>query len=102
MNNFDGMDEPVMVSAVGKKRKPSKSNHVREEIKKMRHSGGGKMSAVSCSHKKATNFCHADTLTPGDLLKNFVFLLCIYQNRAGSSHFTADHCQKSSAATSKG
>ena len=29
------------------------------------------MPAVTCSHKKATNFCHADTLTPGDLWKNF-------------------------------
>ena len=50
MNNFDGIDEPVVVSAVGKKRKPSKSNHLREEIKKMRHSGGGKMPAVTCCH----------------------------------------------------
>ena len=71
MNQFDGMDEPVIVSVVGKKRKPSKSNHEREKNKKMRHSGGGKMPAVKCSHKKATNFCHADTLTPGDLMKNF-------------------------------
>ncbi len=49
MNNFDRINEPVVVSAVGKKRKPSKSNHLREEIKKMRHSGGGKMPAVACS-----------------------------------------------------
>jgi hypothetical protein len=46
MNNFDGIDEPVVVSAVGKKRKASKSNHLREEIKKMRHSGGGKMFSI--------------------------------------------------------
>ncbi len=71
MNNFDGIDEPVVVSAVGKKRKPSKSNHLREEIKKMKHSGGGKMPAVACSHTTASNFCHADTLTSGDLLRNF-------------------------------
>ena len=38
MNNFDGIDEPVVVSVVGKKRKSSKCNHLREEIKKMRHS----------------------------------------------------------------
>ncbi len=43
MNNFDGIDEPVVVSVVGMKYKPSKSNHLREEIKKMRYSGGGKM-----------------------------------------------------------
>ena len=73
MNQFDGMDEPVMVSAVGKKRKPSKSNHQREKNKKMRHSGGGKMPAVTCSDKKATNFGHTDTLTPGDLWKNCLF-----------------------------
>ncbi|ROL41014.1 putative JmjC domain-containing histone demethylation protein 2C [Anabarilius grahami] len=36
--NFDGIDEPVVVSAVGKKLKSSKCNHLREEIKKMRHS----------------------------------------------------------------
>jgi len=57
MNNFDGIDEHVVVSAVGKKRKPSQSNHLREEIKKMRHSGGEKMPAVACS-TTASNFCH--------------------------------------------
>lgn len=67
MNNFDRIGESV----VGKRRKLSKSNNLREDIKKMRHSGGGKMPAVGCSHTPASNFCHADTLTPGDLLKNF-------------------------------
>ncbi len=71
MNNFYRINEPVVVSAVGKKRKPSKSNHLREEIKKTRHSGGGKMPAVACAHTTASHFCHADTLTSGDLLRNF-------------------------------
>lgn len=72
MNTFDGINEPVVVSAVGKKRKPSKNNHLRENVKKMRHSGGGKMPAVTCTHKKSLkNFCHADTLTPDDLRRNF-------------------------------
>lgn len=29
------------------------------------------MPAVACSHTTASNFCHADTLTPEDLLENF-------------------------------
>ena len=29
------------------------------------------MPAVTCSHTKSSHFCHADTLTAGDLLRNF-------------------------------
>ena len=78
MNHFDRMDKLAVVSVVGKKRKPSKLHHNREVIKKMRHSGGGKMPAVTCTHThtKNTNFCHADKLTPGDLLKNFHSFYC--------------------------
>ena len=53
-------------SVVEKKRKPSKSNNLHE-----RHLGEGKMPAVACSHTTASSFCHANTLTPGDLMKNF-------------------------------
>uniref|UniRef100_A0A8C1B5K6 Protein transport protein sec16 n=1 Tax=Cyprinus carpio carpio TaxID=630221 RepID=A0A8C1B5K6_CYPCA len=35
--------EPVVVSSVGKKRKPSKDNHEREVRKRVRNSGGGKI-----------------------------------------------------------
>ncbi|XP_063039647.1 uncharacterized protein LOC134434912 [Engraulis encrasicolus] len=72
MDIFERINEPVLAPAVGKKRKASKNNHTRENIKKMRHSGGGKLPAVSCTHNKTTTvFCHADKLTPGDLEKNF-------------------------------
>ena len=64
MNTFDGIDEPVVDSAVGKKRKPSKSNHLREEIKKMRHAGGREMPTVACSHTTASNLCRMLTREP--------------------------------------
>ena len=71
MNDFDGLDEPVLVAPIGKKRKPSKSNHNREIVKKMRHSGGGKVSVVVCTHTAAQNhgFCHAK-LSPDDIAMN--------------------------------
>ncbi|CAL9689385.1 unnamed protein product [Knipowitschia caucasica] len=75
MNNFDDIDEPVVISAIGRKRKPSKDNHSRETIKGMKHSGGGKMPAVICKHTKDSNFCNADTLTPGDIQRNFDIFL---------------------------
>ena len=73
MNDFDGLDEPVLVAPIGKKRKPSKSNHNREIVKKMRHSGGGKVSVVVCTHTAAQNhgFCHANKLSPDDIAMNF-------------------------------
>jgi len=61
------------------------------------------MPAVACSHTTASNFCHADTLTPrGSFGKLSVVLFKVNENRAGPSQFTADRCQKSSAATSQG
>ena len=75
MNNFDGIEEPVVVSSVGKKRKPSKDNHEREVRKRVRNSGGGKIPAIACSHSESKNFCHADKLTADDLVKNFDTLL---------------------------
>lgn len=72
MNTFGGVNGPVVASVVVKKRTSSKNNYLPEDVKKMRHLGGGKMPAVACSHKRSSNyFCHADTLTPGDLQRNF-------------------------------
>ncbi|KAL1276037.1 hypothetical protein QQF64_035660 [Cirrhinus molitorella] len=76
MYNFDGIEEPVVVSSVGKKRKPSKDNHEREVRKRVRNSGGGKIPAIACSHSESKNFCHADKLTADDLVKNFDTLYC--------------------------
>ena len=63
----------MLVSPIGKKRRASKSNHKRENDKKIRHSGGGKIPAVACTHTWAENrcFCHADRLTAADLALNF-------------------------------
>lgn len=76
MNNFDGIEEPVVVSSVGKKRKPSKENHEREVRKRVRNSGGGKKTAIACSHSESRNICHADKLAADDLVKNFDTLYC--------------------------
>ena len=70
MNTFDGIDEPVVVSAVGKKCKPSTKNHMHEQ-RRRRHSGVGKMPAVTCGHTKSLHFCHSDRLTQVDLLRIF-------------------------------
>lgn len=58
MDNFDAIDEPVLVSYIGKKRKPSRDNHNRKHVKKIRNSGGGKIPERFLS-------CHADQLTAG-------------------------------------
>lgn len=72
MNNFDGTDEPVLLSPVGKKRRPSKEHHDREKVKKIRHSGMGKVPAIACQHEaRSCSFCHADKLTPDDIAFNF-------------------------------
>lgn len=71
MNDFDGVEEPVRVAPVGKKRKPSKDGHEQEKVKKMRHSGGGKMPAVICRHKSSRSVCQAERLTERDLEINF-------------------------------
>ncbi|KAL2098322.1 hypothetical protein ACEWY4_007529 [Coilia grayii] len=71
MNDFDGIEEPVRVAPVGKKRKPSKDCHEREKVKRRRHSGGGKMPAVICSHKKNLSVCQAERLTERDLEIHF-------------------------------
>ena len=71
MDTIDSIDEPVLVPKTAQKRKPVRNNTKREEIKRLKHSGGGKMPSVACTHTKRSCFCHADTLTQGDVWRNF-------------------------------
>ncbi|XP_034047172.1 uncharacterized protein LOC117528648 [Thalassophryne amazonica] len=71
VNTFDGSDEPVRPTSGGRRRRLNKDNHEREKMKKIRHSGGGLIPSVGCKHTAAKNFCHADTLTPDDIVMNF-------------------------------
>jgi len=50
MNTFNSSDEQVMLSPGGRKRRLNKDNHKREQNKKIRHSGGGLVPAVACTH----------------------------------------------------
>lgn len=60
MNNFDGIDELVVILSVGKKQKSSKDNHNRDVRKNIQNSGGGKILVIACSRSKDRNFSHAD------------------------------------------
>ena len=50
MNTFDEIEEPVVLSPDGRKRRRTPENHKRAKSKQMRHSGGGKIPASSCTH----------------------------------------------------
>ena len=50
MNTFDEIEEPVVLSLDGRKRRRAPENHKRAKSKQMRHSGGGKIPASSCTH----------------------------------------------------
>ena len=52
-----------------RKRRKSKDDHEWEKVKKILHSGGGKVPEVWCNHTARLNsrLCHADLLTEGDL-----------------------------------
>ena len=65
---FDGMSEPVVLSPVGLGRKRGRTKFTRESAKRIRHSGDGKESVVSCTHNDG--FCKALALSAVDLAVN--------------------------------
>lgn len=66
MDNFDDIDEPVVLSPAGRKRKCKPGTHARSIAKKARHSGAGKIAHISCTHN-ARNVCMATSLSDDDL-----------------------------------
>ena len=66
MENFDDIDEPVVLSPVGRKKRANSANSARSVSKQMRHSGAGRIASISCVHK-ARNVCMATSLSEDDL-----------------------------------
>ena len=56
MNTFDEIEEPVVLSPDGRKRRRTPENHKRAKSKQMRHSGGGKSPQVR-AHMTPMNVC---------------------------------------------
>ena len=74
MNNFDGLEEAVLLSPRPRKRGRCKEYHDCEKCRKIRHLGGGKVPQIDCAHNARANpkLCHADVITPADLALNHV------------------------------
>ena len=66
MDNFDEMEEPVMVSRTGKRKRREPQNSARSRAKNARYSGEGLVPRVTCRHND-TGFCTAGTLNENDL-----------------------------------
>ena len=66
MEKFDEIDEPVLLSPSGKKRRRQHENSARALAKRPRYSGDEKIPRVSCTHKAGV--CTASTLTKNDLV----------------------------------
>ncbi|XP_056098814.1 uncharacterized protein LOC130077555 [Rhinichthys klamathensis goyatoka] len=71
INTFDGSEEAVKPAPGGRRRRLNEDNHERQQTKKMRYSGGGRIPTIGCKHTSAKCFCQADRLTPDDLVMNF-------------------------------
>ena len=65
MENFDEIDEPVLLSPSEKKRRRRPENSAHALAKRARYSGDEKIPRVSCTHKACV--CPASTLTENDL-----------------------------------
>ncbi|XP_061746904.1 uncharacterized protein LOC133545391 isoform X2 [Nerophis ophidion] len=60
------MDEPVVLSTQGRKKKRMPEGSARALAKKARHSGDGKLQTIACAHNNNA-MCVASTLSPEDL-----------------------------------
>lgn len=67
MEQFDELEERVMLSPVGRKRKRDLNNNKRAREKKFRHSGGGTIPSVNCKHENVVNVCLANRLSSDDI-----------------------------------
>ena len=69
MANFDDLDEQVLCSPVGRKRKLNPENHARNKAKKARYSGAGENTSIRRTHNRPRpieGFCVATILTDED------------------------------------
>ena len=69
MNTFDEIEEPVVLSPDGRKRRRTQGNPKRAKDKQMRHSGGGKIPVISCTQDTVENVCMVGKLTNEDIAK---------------------------------
>ena len=58
MEDFDDMDEAVVLLPIGRKKRNNARNSVHSIAKKSRHSGDGKIASISCAHN-VRNVCMA-------------------------------------------
>ncbi|KAK3764422.1 hypothetical protein RRG08_040018 [Elysia crispata] len=70
MNNFDESYEDVTLTVGGRRKLADKTQHAKEVTKRARHSGGGKVPAIKCTHTSEKGCCMAELLTGGDLAMN--------------------------------
>ncbi|XP_041365380.1 uncharacterized protein LOC121380568 [Gigantopelta aegis] len=66
MENFDDIDETVVLSPIGRKRENNSGNSGRSLAKNARHSGAEKPASISCVHN-VRNVCLATSLSNDDL-----------------------------------
>lgn len=66
MNSFDGIEEPVSLSCIGRKKPRFPGLSERELAKRARHSGEGNVPTVNCQHN-GTKTCFALSLSETDL-----------------------------------
>lgn len=66
MNDFDSLDERVVTSPVGRKRRVRKDGTKRAENKRKLYGGDGHVPHVSCDHNE--NWCLGGTLQPGEVV----------------------------------
>jgi hypothetical protein len=73
MNDFDGIDERVVISPLGRKKRRCPEQSARSVSKKGRHSAVGKIPLISCEHN-VQGMCVATRLSGDYLLRLFNIL----------------------------
>ena len=66
INEYDELDEPVVSSPQGRKRKRDSSHYAKNVEKRLRHSGMSIEPTIACNHKVQST-CLAASLTEDDL-----------------------------------